>query len=181
MNLWFRLLWLLLTARFRAKLDLPEDVSRLRFRVWFNDLDTNRHVNNGRYWTLFDLGRTDLILRSGMMGQVLKNSWMPVISTGGIRFRRELKLFQPFTLETQIVHWKDSHIVIEHRLVTEDGTVATRAQVLGGFYDRKNRRFVSAEQVMSVTGKNDLQSPPPDAAAQALLDMASALRADPER
>ena len=30
-------------------------------RVWPNDLDTNAHMNNGRYLTLMDLGRFDLM------------------------------------------------------------------------------------------------------------------------
>jgi hypothetical protein len=41
MNLWLRLLHLLLTAFRGPKLDPARDVSRLRFRVWPHDLDTS--------------------------------------------------------------------------------------------------------------------------------------------
>ena len=41
-------------------------------RVWPNDLDTNAHMNNGRYLTLMDLGRFDLMTQCGLVGTVLK-------------------------------------------------------------------------------------------------------------
>lgn len=66
MNLWSRLLWLVATVRLRGRLGAPFEVSRLPFRAWAHDLDTSLHMNNGRYWTLMDLGRTDLMLRMGL-------------------------------------------------------------------------------------------------------------------
>ena len=39
MNLWLRVLQLILTSFFRPKLDPVRDVSRLTFRVWPHDLD----------------------------------------------------------------------------------------------------------------------------------------------
>ena len=64
MNLWFRLAFLILSSVFRPKIDPVAETSHLRFRVWPHDLDTSMHLNNGRYWTLMDLGRADLMLRS---------------------------------------------------------------------------------------------------------------------
>jgi len=66
MNLWLRLLGVILASLWRPRFDPVRDVSRLTFRVWLHDLDTSLHMNNGRYWTLMDLGRTDLMLRSGL-------------------------------------------------------------------------------------------------------------------
>lgn len=56
MNLWLRLLWLIVTAKARGALVLPEGVSIVTFRVWPHDLDLSVHMNNGRYLTLMDLG-----------------------------------------------------------------------------------------------------------------------------
>ncbi|MCC8539413.1 thioesterase family protein, partial [Xanthomonas codiaei] len=66
MNLWFRLLALLAMSWFRPKLQAPFGVSQLRFRVLPTDIDTNLHMTNGRYWTIFDLGRLDLVMRTGL-------------------------------------------------------------------------------------------------------------------
>ena len=48
-------------------------ISYLTLRVCPGDLDTSLHMNNGRYWTLMDLGRTDLMLRSGFWRAVVRN------------------------------------------------------------------------------------------------------------
>ncbi len=66
MNLFFRLLRLLLTARWRGRLG-PLDESVLKLRVWPVDLDVNLHMNNGRYLSVMDLGRVDVILRTGLL------------------------------------------------------------------------------------------------------------------
>ena len=66
MNLWLRLLHLILAGFVRPRLDPARDVSRLAFRVWPHDLDTSLHMNNGRYWTLMDHGRADIMIRSGL-------------------------------------------------------------------------------------------------------------------
>ena len=65
MNLFLRLIRVLLTIRSRGQLAPFED-SVLTFRVWPGDLDLNVHMNNGRYLTVMDLGRLDLMARTGL-------------------------------------------------------------------------------------------------------------------
>ena len=177
MNLWFRFFALLFRTPFRPRLAVPHGVSRLPFRVWFFDLDTNGHVNNGRYWTLFDLGRTDMMLRMGLLGAVLKHKWAPIVGGGAIRFRRELRLFQRFELETRIVGWTENRVVFEHRILAEDGTVvATRALVLAGLYDRKARGFVPVDAIFGAVGVTGAEQPPADPAVQAMLELDAAMK-----
>ncbi len=179
MNLWFRLLRLLLLTPFRSRLTVPDGVSRLRFRVWFNDLDINGHVNNGRYWTLFDLGRADLILRSGLLRSVLRHKWTPIVGSGAIRFRRELKLFQPFLLETRILTWTQTQVVFEQRILINHGEVlATRALVLAGLYDRLKRSYVPVDVIFESVGTQDATLPQVDVAAQKLLELDAAMKTD---
>ena len=156
MNLWLRVLHLILASFFRPRLDPVQDVSRLSFRVWPHDLDTSLHMNNGRYWTLMDLGRTDIMIRSGLWRPILKHGWVPVVGAGQIRFRRELKAFRTFTLETRILTWSESHVVMEHRLVSEarDGSSILNAIALvrAGLYDRREKGFVSMERLLGEIG-----------------------------
>lgn len=153
MNLWLRLLHLILAAFWRQRIVAPSGVSQLDFRVWPHDLDTSLHMNNGRYWTLMDLGRTDLMLRTGLWRAVLKRRWTPVVNAGEIRFRRELRLFQPFVLETRIRGWTDTHIVMEHRILAgEPGAVAAIALVRAALYDRAGQRFVPVSEIMAEIG-----------------------------
>jgi acyl-CoA thioesterase FadM len=178
-NLWLRLIWLIASARFRGALAAPFAVSHVSFRVWFHDLDTSLHMNNGRYWTLMDLGRTDLMLRGGLWRAWLKHGWMPVISAGKIRFRRELRLLKPFTLETRVLCWAETWLVIEHRLVSKDakGQDITNAIALvrAGLYDRKAREFVPIQRMMDEMGVV-AESPAPGPEVAAFLDAEDAMK-----
>ena len=80
MNLWLRLLGFFLTARSRPALELPGGISVLHFRVWPLDLDLSLHMNNGRYLTIMDLGRIDILTRSGLLRVVVRERWTPIAS-----------------------------------------------------------------------------------------------------
>ncbi len=57
-------------------------------------------MNNGRYLTVMDLGRLNLILRTGLWRVVMKKKLAPVLASAQIRYRLPLKPFQLFDLET---------------------------------------------------------------------------------
>ena len=156
MNLWLRLIWLLSTARWRGALTLPSDVSSVFFRVWPHDLDISIHMNNGRYLTLMDLGRTDIMLRSGLWREVWRNKWTPIASAVTILFRRELRPLQEFRLDTRLVCWDATLVVMEQTFImvggTRDGQTAARALFKGGLYDRKAGGFVPVSRLMQTLG-----------------------------
>jgi YbgC/YbaW family acyl-CoA thioester hydrolase len=108
------------------------DEYRVRFRVWPNDLDTNGHMNNGRYLTLLDLGRLDLLLRTGAFKVVFRRKWYPVLGSCQIRFRKPLNLFQKFEIATRIAGWDEKWILIEQRMI-RDGRTVTHAYLKGVF------------------------------------------------
>ena len=58
MNLWFRLTRLLLSRPWR-RVAGPDATIVTTMRVWPLDLDINRHVTNGRYFSMADIARTD--------------------------------------------------------------------------------------------------------------------------
>lgn len=131
MNLIFRMIWVLLTARRRGKLGVTEE-GRVRLRCWPNDLDTNLHMNNGRYLTIMDLGRLDLILRSGLWRAMRDRKWYPVVAAEKISFRRSLNAFETFELTTQVIGWDEKWLYIEHRM-ERDGKVMAQAHIKGLF------------------------------------------------
>ena len=179
MNLWLRLLIYFLGAPFRAHLAPPFDVSRLTMRVWPNDLDVNLHMNNGRYLTVMDIGRFDLIMRMGLAREARRRRWMPVLSAAKIRFRRELRLFQKYHLKTRILWWASTQFVMEHRMVIasgrNSGQIAAAAYMLGGLYERAGRRFVPVEELMRVMNV-EVQSPPAPPEIEAFLAAEQALK-----
>lgn len=179
MNLWLRLIWLVVSASWRGRLDVPFEASRVPFRVWPHDLDTSLHMNNGRYWTIMDLGRTDLMLRTGLWRAWLKHGWMPVISAGKIRFRRELRLFHAFTLETRVLCWAETWLVMEQRLVSKGAggqdIANSVAMVRVGLYDRKAKAFVPVQRMMDEMGVR-AASPVPSPEVEAFLAAEDAMK-----
>lgn len=172
MNLWLRLLWLMLTARLRPSLTLPAEASVLSFRVWPHDLDVSIHMNNGRYLTLMDLGRTDVMLRSGLWRDLWRNKWTPIASAITIRFQRELRPLQKFRLQTRILCWDDTLVVMEQVFVIDggarNGQIAARALFKGGLYDRRKRAFVPIAQLLQGIGLAAV-SPDPTSEVAAFL------------
>ena len=119
MNLIFRLIWVLLAAFRKPAVDILDE-TRIRLRVLPNDLDTNIHMNNGRYLTIMDLGRMDLTIRSGLWRAMRDNKWYPVVGSAKMTFRRPLDPFQAYELTTQVIGWDDKWIYMEqHFLVGE--------------------------------------------------------------
>jgi len=131
MNLIVRLIWVILTARGRGRMG-AEDEGRFTLRCWPNDLDVNMHMNNGRYLTIMDLGRLDLIARTGLWPVMRARKWYPVIASAKISFRRSLNVFETFELTTQVIGWDDKWLYIEHRM-ERGGKVMAQAFVKGLF------------------------------------------------
>lgn len=116
MNLWFRLLFMLLRRPWRKPVHgLATTV--VRMRVWPLDLDFNRHVTNGRYFTLADVGRMDYVLRSGAFRVALRQKALPIVGDTWGKFRRELRLFESFEIHTRMLGWDKKWSFVEHSFV----------------------------------------------------------------
>ncbi len=151
MNLWLRMLWVLMLSLFRPRIRPLED-STLDLRVWPPDLDLMGHVNNGRYLTFMDLGRLDLIARSGLWRIALRRRWTPVIVSAQVRFRRALKLWDRFTLHTRVLGWDERWVYIEHRLESRART-ASLALVKAGFVARDG--LVPVQELAAAMGVHE--------------------------
>ncbi|MEN0024635.1 MAG: acyl-CoA thioesterase, partial [Microbacterium sp.] len=83
MNVIWRTLLVILAARRRARrgktLD-PTAVGTIRLTTLPSDIDILRHMNNGRYLSLFDLGRWDLLIRTGLFDAMKDRGWYAVVS-----------------------------------------------------------------------------------------------------
>lgn len=151
MNLWLRLLALAASVLFRRRLSLPGDASVLAMAVLPNDIDLNGHVNNGRLSTIMDLGCLDLVARSALRPAVLRNGWRPIIASAQVRYKRQMGMFASFRLETRILHWEGSTLVIGQE-VTRRGKVVASAMVRGGLYCPARKGFVPMREAFLAVG-----------------------------
>ena len=123
MNLILRLIRIVIAALLKPRLGLL-DASEVRLRVWPNDLDLNLHMNNGRYFTVMDLGRIDLMIRIGVARVMWRRKWTPVVGSETIRFKRALKPLQPYRLKTRVLCWDERWVFLEQRFETLEGELA---------------------------------------------------------
>jgi acyl-CoA thioesterase FadM len=152
MTLYIRLLFILLLAKFRRHSEPLEPVIT-NFRVWPSDLDLFGHLTNSRYFALMDLGRTDFIARSGILGDLRCRGWYPVVVEESMQFRRSLNPFQSFKLKTQITGYDERHILMRQTFLLDDQVAAlgvVRARFLG-----KNGQRVSPQQVLELASVSE--------------------------
>jgi acyl-CoA thioesterase FadM len=90
MNLYFRLIWIIGRSFFKPRIDFSDKVV-LNLRILPNDLDINRHLNNGRYLTILDFGSIDLFLRSGILFRAICNGLRPMIGGLIVTYRKGLR------------------------------------------------------------------------------------------
>ena len=130
MSLYLRLLWTLLMARLRGPLPLDATVVQ-RWRVLPNDLDVNRHMNNGRDLTMVDLGLVEFFARTGFLRALLRRRWRPMAGGVLMHFRRGLDPFERYELHFRWLcsdaRW--NYMAIEFR---RDGVLHAAGLMKGG-------------------------------------------------
>jgi acyl-CoA thioesterase FadM len=155
MNLIFRFLRVFISSLMRSRMG-PLESSSLSFRVLPTDLDLNLHMNNARYLSFMDLGRTDLLLRVGLLDVVRQERWRPVVGSIDIRYRRPLRPFQNFRLRSRLLCWDEKWLYLEQWIESARGVHAI-ATVRGLFVTGKGS--VPSRTVLDRMGYPE-ESPP---------------------
>lgn len=111
---YLRMAWVYGRARRRSRVDLTTPLP-LAMRVWPQDIDVYGHLNNGRYLTLMDLGRCEVLVRTGLLDLWGSRGWLPVAGSATARFRRSLGFLQAFTLISRVLAWDEKWFYMEQR------------------------------------------------------------------
>lgn len=145
MNLIFRLFWTMLAARFRSPVSILGPC-HTPFRCLPTDLDVLRHMNNGKYFSLMDLARVDLMNRANLAKKISSKGWYPVVVAETIRFRKSLELFDAFEIETSVIGWDEKAFLLEQKFMRKKTCIAeaiVRARFL-----KKTGGSVSPEEIL---------------------------------
>jgi YbgC/YbaW family acyl-CoA thioester hydrolase len=130
------------------------DPCHTHFRVWLTDLDVLMHMNNGKYFSLMDLARVDLMGRAGALKTLSKKGIYPVVASETMKFKKSLKLFQKFTIKTQVIGWDERNFFLEQQFLSQKKLVSlayVKAQFL-----RKNGNKVSTKEIFESLGEEDM-------------------------
>lgn len=111
------------------------DVVSMDFRVLPTDLDINRHMNNGRYLSIADVARFDMLKRTGLWSMLMQHRWYPVVQSSTITHRLSLLPWQRFTIESRVIGFDERAVYLEQRFVVK-GQIAATLIVKGRFLKR---------------------------------------------
>lgn len=147
-NLWWRTLLRLLSP---VSVDSsPFDVVSTSFRVLPTDIDVYGHMNNGRYLSISDLGRFDLLKRSGLWRQLRARGWYPVVASSTITYRKSLEPWQKFAIESRFLGVDERDVFLEQRFVAR-GEIYAKLFVRGRFL-QKSGGHVPMDDLLSLLG-----------------------------
>lgn len=131
----------------------------MTFRTLLTDIDVLGHMNNGVYFSIMDLGRIDLMIRSGVWGKLRAHGMYPVMVNETISFRKSLDLGQKFVLETRLAGLDDKAIYTEQRFVV-NGEIYAKAMTRARFL-KKSGGTVSVAELVEVVGAETVNMEPP--------------------
>lgn len=124
-------------------------------RIWPQDLDPWRELNNGRTLTLFDLGRIPMSVRMGFDRVAKANGWGITVAGNSTRYRKRVTLFQTLTQKSRVLGWDHRFLYLEQSF-WRDGE-CTAAMLLRSAFISKSG-MVDPALVARALGHDD-QSP----------------------
>ena len=73
---------------------------------------------------MMDLGRFDLVFRSGFLNTLWKHRLYPVVASQSIRYNKSIGLFQKFQIESRVLGWDNRFFYLQQRFVSKNQTYA---------------------------------------------------------
>lgn len=155
MHMILRTIFIFLRKRFLKKAHFNE-MSKVTMRVLPTDLDFLWHVNNGVYFSFMDFGRWDMIFRNGVYDLSMKKGWYSVVAGETIKFRRSLKLWDRFTINTEIIGYDDKYFFIQQKFICREELMATGLVKIR--FLRRKGGTVSTQEVMNEFKEDELHN-----------------------
>lgn len=134
-----------------------KETSEITFRCRLSDIDNFLEMNNGRVFTLYDLGRMDFAVRTGLGKQLIKQRWGLVIAGSTIQYRKRIRAFDKVTLKTKIVAIDERWMYIEQSMWVK-GKPCSSAILRSGV--TKGGRVIEISKVLAALGQSDWELPP---------------------
>jgi len=137
---------------------LGEDV--LKLRVLPNDIDTNFHLNNGRYLNLMDYARTHMLARTRILEHIIRVRYQPLVGAVWMPYRRSLPLLVRYMITSRLVCWDERWFYMEQIFAGSKGLAAI-GWVKGILRDAQGN--VPPQKVIDAVSPGRLSPPMPEA------------------
>lgn len=137
MNLYIRLLITIFKSLLASPIDYRSPQVKQERIVLLNDLDLNKHMNNGRYLTILDLASIELFVRLGFI-PVMSKLKAHVVSGGSlITYRKQLKFLEKYSVELSYIGSTETWHVMEFAFKNKKGAVCAKGLLKGAFVSKK--------------------------------------------
>lgn len=135
------------------------DVGEYKFTAHLHDIDNFMEMNNGRIFTLFDMGRTDFAIRTGLGKKLLKHRWGLVVAGSTIQYRKRIRPFDKVTMKTRLKAIDERWIYIEQSMWVK-GQACNVALLRTGVTNLATGKVIATKTVMTALGYENLAMPP---------------------
>ncbi|MFT6633415.1 MAG: acyl-CoA thioester hydrolase [Bacteriovoracaceae bacterium] len=107
-------------------------------------LDSFGHVNNAKYFELYEQARWDFISKNGYgLKEIVQNKKGPIVLDVSCRFKRELTNREKITIRSESLDVKGKISHMKQEIFKENGTLASDATFTFGFMDLEARRLMN--------------------------------------
>jgi acyl-CoA thioesterase FadM len=145
---WFRLLLIYIKAAFREKISVT-DKACLSFVVLPQEVDLE-YMNNSCFWTVAEMGLMDILFRSGLVKICRQERWVPLVRSQKIVYKRPLKRFDRYQLETKLISWDERWLYFRQTFIRNRLLIAN-SLVKVVFMSKEGSR-VSPQSVLASLG-----------------------------
>ena len=119
-------------------------------------LDTFGHVNNANYLNLYEEARWDFITKNNLgLKEIMESKIGPVLLDLHLVFKSELKNREKIKIISQArTEMRNKYVmVLDQKMVKEDGKVASTLTISVGLFDLKERKLLApTEEWMNALG-----------------------------
>lgn len=134
------------------------DTADFYFTANLNDIDNFLEMNNGRIFTLFDLGRTDFAIRTGLGKKLIENRWGLVVAGSTIQYRKRIRAFDKVTMKTRVCAIDERWFYIEQTLWVKDKCTC-HALLRTAVTNIKTGKTLDTKTVLDSLGYQDVDLP----------------------
>lgn len=157
MNLYFKFIYLLMKRMIRKKKQEITDVCITKFRVDLLDIDLNFHMNNGRYFSIMDLGRFDLMLKTNNFFRFFRNGYYPIVLSESMIFKSSLAPFSQYQVHTKVACWDEKFFYFTQKFVQEE-QITSSGSVRICFKQRGRKGIVPTKELIRFFGVESSQN-----------------------
>jgi acyl-CoA thioesterase FadM len=127
-------------------------------RAGLLDIDINLHLNNASLIFAAELARWNFLGSVGLIPHAMKHRWMFMVGSQAVRYRHEIKAFDPYVVKTQVVALDETWLWLRHTMHSKNRICA---HVLVRVIVKKGKDTVSPKELMELVGVDVNEFPKP--------------------